>query len=256
VGDAAWPPGMALHLRSPDYLLSLGPGASQTVHLQLNTLGVSPSAAFAALGKILGVWNDKGARVAGQLGPVLTDQRAQTQVFRLTWKPEASLAEGDYRVSVDPTKAQMKYYAVPREHHVFHVGALPRVRRVDIEEKGQSTTIIVLFSEPVRLGAIVGGLSVYDAKAPSSKLSAALDPGSPSHETPVTVAIFTAPTKKSYRLELGKDVGAASGLELDGLYSGKAGSGDFSAEIEVSSLESVPGSNTRRWYPSIVMPGM
>ena len=50
------------------------------------------------------------------------------------------------------------------------------------------------------------------------------------------------------RITVGKDVGAASGLELDGTYSGAAGSGDFSAEMVPASHADTP------WDPPFTAP--
>lgn len=144
----------------------------------------------------------------------------------IEFKPSAPLADGDYLVRIKPDGDKLK---VEREHTLFHVGSLPRVKQVRVtfgsKAAIQSKTyeaIFVWMSEPTdpskwtltveaKQGGTFKALSAVNTSGSTFKLSAPIDVNS------------------ELRVTLGTEVGASSGVKLDGAYTGQAGSGAFSA---------------------------
>lgn len=228
------------------------------VGFTLYAVGISGADAFTQMGKIVSFWDEKGQEVEGAFQAAIDDQTVPTimRSWQLRWQPK-TLAPGECRVTIDTSKAPGPYYGTPPlTHHFFHVGSLPRVREVSfLADKGGLLKVLLVFSEYVDLTKIGNSLKLTDVTT-----STVLSPTLTSTGTKVVAVAFTVPASKGlngrYSLVVGKDVGADSGLELDGKYTGKPGSGDFVLDVEPAALATKTGSDDRVWRPTLNLPGM
>jgi len=144
--------------------------------------------------------------------------------------PSAPLGDGDYLVRVKPDGLKL---AVTREHTLFHVGSLPRVTWISVNGTTPCTPkttscdgISIQMSEPV--DASKWTLTVETQQNSTFKATGATlkDAGNIGGSFKLASPIDTS---MPLRITLGMDVGATSGVKLDGKYTGQASSGPFSA---------------------------
>lgn len=158
------------------------------------------------------------------------------------------IKDADYLVQV----RRLGYVVPDREHTQFRVGSLPRVRRINVVPKatapGDLDYLNLVFSEEVDRASVLAVLTVRTAKSGAS-LSI-----SPIYATGASTSVafrLPASTQMNVKLalRLGMDVGAKSGVKLDGKYTGKAGSGDFTVELTPS--DHSPALGKTAWEPAI-----
>jgi len=134
-----------------------------------------------------------------------------------------------------------------REYSLFRVGSLPQVRGISTRAKQATPSemdyIGIDFSEPVDRAKAIAAISIRSAKTNVAlKLKPAASTGV--H----TGILFYAPAgtrmADALNITVGIDVGAPTGVKLDGKYTGKPGSGSFKVQI-------VPAKNAAGWEPAL-----
>ncbi len=133
------------------------------------------------------------------------------------------------------------------EYSVFRLGPLPWVQGLSfIQSKADPSVleeVIVTFSEAVTTAKAYAAISVTDAAAKSAHKTTH---ASPTAENSAVTLTMPAGVKRSdkVRITVGTDVGAVSGVKLDGEYTlTTAGSGPFSIELVPANL------SNQSWKP-------
>jgi hypothetical protein len=235
------PPAVKLGAITPVHLQSnLGPDATVTVNVFAsvdNSLALVENAVrlirVKDMAEVKGSWKNN---------------QGNYPVYSALFTPSAPLANGEYVVKITPKSNVVE----PMLHtqSIFHVGSLPRVRYVEWETNQSAsatvaTRLLFRFSEPVATAVLpatvetkvqAGAFKAVTFTNPSKSVEAAvLD-----LKTPISL-------DDTLRINIKSDVGAPTGVKLDGLYTAKAGSGDFTATF-------VPRSHMakhNRWLPPL-----
>jgi hypothetical protein len=145
--------------------------------------------------------------------------------LRATFTPTASLATGDYLVQVtqDPGKLEARQAVT-----MFHVGPMPRVSEVrffyskKVKDKPLEFDILYVHLSEKADYSVVSATFEEEVAGVWTKLSTTRQDIGWRLPAPLDVT-------NRLRVTVGQDVGAISGLKLDGLFTGKSGSGDFVA---------------------------
>jgi hypothetical protein len=155
--------------------------------------------------------------------------------------PSSALIDGhEYEMAIDVAGAGFAITTSIRSR--FHVGSLPRVSSVGFKMKETRVVgLTVYFSENVSPDAVASATRVQSNATIISmkKLGSALIANSVSFA-------FDIPSVADdmHTISVNQDVGAQSGALLDGKYSGKTGSGDFTTAI-------IPNQLQGRWIPEV-----
>lgn len=158
--------------------------------------------------------------------------------------PTTPLVAGEYLIALETT-ATLK----AERHMLFHVGSLPRVLRVVFEPfgggAGAPDTVALVFSEPVKVAAVVAGFALrVDSKTAPEALT------SLNETAEGTVVGFRATaafdTKALVHLELAADVGLPA--LLDSAYQGQSSTLPFKLSLK-------PGDATaaKPWQPDVTI---
>jgi hypothetical protein len=172
----------------------------------------------------------------------------------LTFTPSDPLADSEYLIKVTASGQQM---AVRDKnplysYRLFHVGPLPRIANITFgcssKVPGQPLNFDLIFpsfSEPIDFSKVKATFEVQEQSAWTTVVATAVE-----NSKGLKMANPIDPTKP-LRINIDPDVGAASGLKLDGLYSGKAGSGPFSVTLTLDDLKGIFESASPVWVPDI-----
>jgi len=152
---------------------------------------------------------------------------------RVVFRPDMLVDDTEYLVTVK----KVGYLEPLREHSLFHVGSLPRVRsmRATVSDKGTCDEIAVSFSEMVQTAKAQSGISVVD-QASKATLASTVSLGTLSNDPSQTQVVMVRlsspiPASTKLRITVGGSIATPAGLKLDGSYAGAAGSGDLVADF-------------------------
>lgn len=164
---------------------------------------------------------------------IVIETYPEGKVVAGTWEqdvkytPSAPLAVGDYVVRFP--NASQDFVVVPRPYNVFRVGSALRVRQIEIYadktggQTGLSRVEVVMSEASTKLGTLAVAVEAKD----SSGTWSALASGAPTLKNAATLAITASQVldpKRSLRVTI-------SGSELDGKWTGVAGSGSVVSEF-------------------------
>jgi len=165
--------------------------------------------------------------------------------FEFTYQPSSSLPDGDYVVAV-AAPADVRAWD---SKVLFHVGSMPRVRALRLQTDATKVTVTKVgaeMSEQVNTGQVPVVVEVKTqagwAPVPTQLKSA------PVASTIVLELSSAIALTETLRITVPVNISAVSGKQLDGKYTGQAGSGPLVVEL-------VPASYLKQneivWKPSL-----